>query len=204
MAKKTTIFGLVRHAETRWNQEKRIQGIRDAPLTEAGIYAAKSWGARLRPFNWDLIVSSDLDRTIQTAGYINRNLDLPFTTEIGLREQDWGQWTGKYLPELEADPDCNIAEKTAMGWLFQPPGGESREAVWKRASRALKGIRNEHQDKRVLVITHEGVIKTVLCRLLNRKFLTDEPRVLKKDRHLHLLSCGGEGLRIKQINALAL
>ncbi len=204
MGVKTTVFGLLRHAETEWNRDKRIQGVRNAPLTQTGLRAAQSWGAVLQPLNWDLIIASDLDRTFQTAGYINGCLKLPVITEAGLREQDWGEWTGQRLPELEADPACGMTQKTAMGWRFQPPGGENRHTVWKRAHRTLCNIHAAHPGRRILIVTHEGVIKAILYRLLKRNFLPGEPRVLVKKPCLHFISCDGRELRIDKINAVAL
>ena len=205
MKKTTTVFGLLRHAETEWNRDKRIQGNHDAPLTEGGRRAAIAWGPKLQPLHWNAIVASPLGRAVQTARHINEHLKLPLEKgPNGLGEQDWGKWTGKRLPELEADPSGDIARQVTLGWRFCPPGGETREAVWKRAFGALCDMHSVYPGKKILVVTHEGVVKALLYRLLGRRFLPEEPAVLNKGRYLHLVSCERRSLRIDQINAVKL
>jgi bisphosphoglycerate-dependent phosphoglycerate mutase len=75
----TTRFGLIRHAETVWNRENRIQGHRDSSLTDSGKTDADGWGRRLKRIAWDRIFGSDLGRAVDTAAIINRHLKLPFS-----------------------------------------------------------------------------------------------------------------------------
>ena len=103
---KTTRFGLMRHAETVWNREKRIQGQLDSRLTAAGRRQAVSWGHLLKTCNWDRCICSDLARARATADIVNRFCNAPVTCEAGLREQNWGRWSGRSIAQLKQEvPD---------------------------------------------------------------------------------------------------
>ena len=73
---KITRFGLIRHAQTLWNLEKKIQGHSDSPLTAAGERQAARWGQLLKPCAWDRIIASDAGRAHQTAKLINDILNV--------------------------------------------------------------------------------------------------------------------------------
>ena len=86
MAKnKITRFGLIRHAETVWNREKKIQGQTDSPLTRQGISQALKWGRVLNQISWDRIMTSDIGRAIETAERINQILQVTIYSDPGLR-----------------------------------------------------------------------------------------------------------------------
>jgi len=80
-SQKKSSFGLVRHAETVWNREKRIQGQKDSPLTVEGQKFAGLWGRQLAAEPWSRILSSDTGRALETAEWINRSLRLPLATD---------------------------------------------------------------------------------------------------------------------------
>lgn len=196
-------FGLMRHAQTVWNQDKRIQGQSDSPLTEEGEDQARKWGPQLQLFNLDLIVSSNAGRALKTAALINATLQVPLIVDIRLREQDWGEWTGKTLKQIKKQVPELLFEQEAAGWGFCPPGGENRASVWARSLEALKEAAKKWPGTKILVITHEGVIKSLVYRLAKRKFFPNEDHLLC-NHHLHWLLGNRKELRIKKINALAL
>ena len=68
---KITRFDLMRHAQTEWNREKKIQGLCDSPLTAVGERQASAWGRLLAQYSWDRILTSDSDRALTTAERIN-------------------------------------------------------------------------------------------------------------------------------------
>ncbi len=201
--KHPTRFGLIRHAPTVWNREKRIQGQLDSTLTAEGEARGKTWGQALSSQPWDRIVSSDLGRARRTAELINTVLKVPMTYTPLLREVDWGEWTGRSLKQIKAEPPGVLSEMEKAGWRFRPPGGEDRLAVWERAHRALTDAAEKWTHQAILVVTHEGVIKCLVYRLLQRRFLPDEPPLLKPG-YLHGLIHDNDGLRIDKINAMAL
>ena len=199
----TTRFGLIRHAQTRWNREKRIQGQSDSPLTSDGECQAVHWGRLLEPFGWDRILTSDTGRAQATAEYINTILKISLTTDRRLREQNWGQWAGKTIADLKADHPSELKAQEDAGWAFCPPGGEDRLRVWQRSHKALLEASARWPGTKILVVTHEGVIKSLIYRLRGRKFMAGEPAIIKK-HHLHRLVRDDNGLRVEELNVIAM
>jgi len=198
-----TRFGLIRHAQTIWNREKRIQGRQDSPLTKTGEKQAAVWATVLQTIKWDGCLSSDIGRARNTANIVNTQLKLPLTCDAGLREQDWGAWVGKTLRELETNFLNVLTSQVESGWRFCPPGGEDRISVLSRGQAALKAATVKWPSATILVVTHEGLIKCLVYHCLGRRFLPSEPRILKS-AHLHWLICDGSELQVEEINAVAL
>ena len=198
-----TRFGLIRHAKTVWNQEKRIQGQKDAPLSPWGRQQAQNWARGLKQFHWDRIHTSDLDRAMQTTALINEALQLPFTPDNRLREQDWGKWTGKTEPHIQRNFSEYLKNQAQLGWAFCPPGGEDRNTVWARSQSALLESAARWPGATILVVAHEGVLKCLLYRLSNRKFLPEDPPMLKP-YHLHWLIHDGNKIKLEKVNAMPL
>lgn len=200
---KPTRFALLRHAQTRWNRQKRIQGQFDSDLTAEGVEQARQWGRKLTAFAWDACFCSDLGRAADTAAHINAYLDLPVITDARLREQDWGRWTGTTLARLEKDNPAELAAQVARGWSFCPPDGEDRKAVLDRGRAALIDAAAAYPGGTVLVVSHEGLIKGLLYSCLQRQFLPTEAAVLKS-YHMHWMGCTDSRLFIDRLNALNL
>jgi broad specificity phosphatase PhoE len=200
---KITYFGLMRHAPTEWNKAKRIQGHADSPLTEEGKNQAKSWAEHLYTIPWDRMLISDLGRTRETATILNTTFQVSINTDEMLREQDWGAWTGTTIAQLKIKSQEKLTNMEMAGWKFCPPDGESRNAVWKRSSQAIKTAADRWPGETILTICHEGVIKCLLYRLSSRQFLPSELPLLRPG-HLHLIACENNELRIEKINAIAL
>ena len=198
-----TRFGLIRHAQTVWNQEKRIQGHSDSPLTADGERQASSWGQSLSQFPWDRILASDTGRALATAERINADLKIPLAIDSRLREQDWGQWVGKTVTQIEAEAPQVLDNQINAGWDFCPPGGESRHSVLKRSQKALQEAAERYPGDILLVVTHEGVVKSLIYHLCGRKFLPGEPAMLKSNQ-LHWLVYNKNRLKLEKINALEL
>lgn len=196
-------LGLIRHAQTVWNREKKIQGHSDSPLTPEGELQASRWGKILDQFPWNRLLASDIGRALATAEIINAYLKIPLTIDSRLREQDWGQWVGKTIPQIEADAPQLLDEQINAGWSFCPPGGESRRSVLKRSQKALQEAAQRYPGEILLVVTHEGVLKGLLYHLCGRKFLPGEPAILKSYQ-LHWLAYRSSRLQIEKINALEL
>jgi broad specificity phosphatase PhoE len=198
-----THFGLLRHATTEWNREGRMQGQTDTPLSLLGGRQAEQWGRLLKAYPWDRILVSDTRRALETAARINAVLDVPVISDPGLREQDWGEWTGKTIPRLKQESPRLLAEQEKTGWNFCPPGGEDRLTVRDRSLEAIVGACEKWGGERILVVTHEGVIKCLLYDLCGRRFLPEEPALIHP-RSLHLLIHDRRGLGIEKMNAFTL
>jgi len=198
-----TRFGLIRHAPTDWNLEKRIQGQSDRPLAAAGKRQARRWGSRLEPFGWDRILASDIGRAFQTAELVNETLRVPIDPEPRLREQDWGLWTGMTLARLQQETAGRLKEQEAKGWKFHPPGGEVLERVWQRSRSALDEAALKWPGRQVLVISHQGVLRSLLYRFNNAHLLQSRPLRIRPGC-LHLLLHDRQELRLEKINAFKL
>lgn len=148
-----TVFALVRHGETDWNRERRIQGSTDIPLNDTGREQARATGALLASRRWTALVASPLSRASETARLIGAELGLGEPElESRIAERDYGQAEGLTGPEIDAMfPDG-----------AEVPGREPREAVAERAVAALHDLAARHPGEAVIVVAHGGVIRSVL------------------------------------------
>ncbi|WP_028580399.1 histidine phosphatase family protein [Desulfogranum japonicum] len=198
-----THIGLIRHGLTAWNSKKRIQGQADIQLSSKGREMVACWGETLRPYQWDIIITSPLERARETGRILQQTLEIPFFTIQGLQEQNWGMWTGQTLRQLKHTQLIELNQAVSRGWQFQPPEGESRQEVLKRARKALLQAAALHQGKHMLVVSHQGVLKCILYHLLGRQFLPTEPAIIRP-YSLHILKASPQTLFLDRLNALGL
>ncbi|HET7566757.1 MAG TPA: histidine phosphatase family protein [Gaiellaceae bacterium] len=140
----TTLL-LVRHGETDWNAEGRLQGHTDTPLNDYGRRQAKQLAEQLAGEPLDAVYASDLARARETAEILGERLGLTVVLDPGLREKNWGSWEGLTGPERDTVE-------------FE---GESTEEHRDRILGALRRIAERHPDGRVLVVTHGGSMRRV-------------------------------------------
>jgi 2,3-bisphosphoglycerate-dependent phosphoglycerate mutase len=141
----TTLL-LVRHGETDWNAEGRLQGHTDRPLSDYGRRQAQQLAEELGGEELEAIYSSDLARARETAEIVGRRLGLPTVLDPDLREKDWGTWEG-----------LTAVERDRVEFV-----GESTEAHRDRILDALRRISERHPGEgRVLVVTHGGSMRRV-------------------------------------------
>jgi len=182
-----TTFFLLRHGPTAWNAEKRIQGRTDTELSPEGRTMAGAWAEALADLDVDAVLTSDLSRAVETAALATAGRDLPTHRDPRLGEQDWGEWTGLAKPELKKLGN-ELTRREKQGFDFRPPGGESREEVLFRACDALMDFAAEHPGGRVLVVTHNGVLKALLSALSGLESLPNDPP-LPQGYRLHRIEC---------------
>ena len=158
----------VRHGESVWNHEGRVQGIADPPLSERGRGQAALVAERLaREFKPAAVYSSALQRAAQTARVIAARLELPLNVDARLNEYDIGVLTGLTDEEVTAQyPD--IRAKWEMDTQWAPvPGEEGIYAFLNRVTRALDDIIAAHPgNAEVVVVTHGGVMALYLGDLI--------------------------------------
>jgi broad specificity phosphatase PhoE len=194
-----TTFGLLRHGTTVWNKEKRVQGLRNSPLTEEGVLQMKLWAATCGEMGWNRIIASDLGRVKQTVAILNDKLNLPVSFDERLREQSWGDWEGMRVSDVrEQYPDV-LTKQVESGWEFTPPGGESRSHARDRAFEALDEAHTTNTGQNILVVCHIGIMKCLLYAITQRSFLPHEPSLLEKNR-LHCISHNDTGYTITELN----
>lgn len=144
---------LVRHGETDWNRAHRIQGSTDIPLNETGREQAAATGALLSTRRWDAVVSSPLSRASETAAIIARAIGLGEPELVAaIAERNYGDAEGMTGAEID-----RVYPNGA-----EVPGRESREEVVARALPALIAIAERHPDQAVVVVSHGGVIRSIL------------------------------------------
>lgn len=158
---------LIRHGESTWNQERRIQGNSDPGLSDRGRAQAALLADRLKDRPFAGLHTSPLRRAIETATALGESLGLRPQPVDGLREINLGAWEGKTAPEIRTEWGDAYDR-----WLdrpldaFAPPGGEPLRAFQQRAVGALEKIHSGYPHGDLLVVTHGGVIKAYLCHIL--------------------------------------
>lgn len=155
---------LVRHGETDWNQQHRFQGWSDIPLNEMGERQASAVAACLQETHIDRIISSPLQRALQTAVAIADLHDLPVESLSCLKEMNFGDWEGMTFTDLEKQyPD--ILRLWQDNQDNPPPNGERISQFGERVGQ-LWDVVQPQEDHTVLVVAHGGTIQALLCQAL--------------------------------------
>jgi broad specificity phosphatase PhoE len=158
----------VRHGETDWNRERRVQGSQGASINDAGREQARALSRLLWEVPLQAVYSSALPRAVETASYVAGPHSLGVVTDPRLNEVHHGDWEGMLEAEL---PDLPLYLK----WRDDPtavelPGGEPLQAVHDRAVTAMREIVAKHEEKDglVAVVSHQVVLALLKCYLLDR------------------------------------
>jgi broad specificity phosphatase PhoE/ribonuclease HI len=161
-----TVAMLLRHGETPRSVEKRFSGREDIALTANGEAQAAAVARRLAGSGIEVIVSSPLRRTQQTAAAVAEAVGLDVTVDDGFIETDFGEWEGSSLRELSTSQPAQVRE-----WLADPrvapPGGESMVATAARVAAAREHVLATYPGKSVLIVSHVTPIKLMLREALD-------------------------------------
>jgi phosphoserine phosphatase len=152
---------LLRHGETKYNIEKRLQSSKDS-LTEKGKDQIMSLKNKLSKFNFNKIISSNEKRAIETAEIISNWSNLKFKTIPLIREKESGNFSDKLVNEV----DWSIVKGDFLNKKI--PGGESINDVINRASKFLSIINKFNQNDSVLVISHGTFLRILYCLIFNK------------------------------------
>ena len=156
---------IVRHGETEWNAQGRIQGHTDISLSERGIQQAKLVAQRLAGVSLDVAYSSDLARSAETARQILDQRSIPLHTTSRLREFNKGVFEG-LTPEETGQQYPELFEASQVNDLdFAPPGGESIRETSVRMNAIMTDLRMRHPDENVLIVGHGGALRAGLAFL---------------------------------------
>jgi len=159
---------LIRHGASTWNDERRIQGQLDPPLSESGREQARRLAARMAGIELDGFYSSDLERALATARTLGAAIGKEPELLPGFREIALGEWEGLRGTEIkELHPDLWAQWVANPSWDLVP-GGERTEVFEARVAAALEQLRARHPSGRVVVVTHGGVIQVALLLALGR------------------------------------
>ncbi|KIL37486.1 phosphoglycerate kinase [Cohnella kolymensis] len=149
-------IGFIRHGTTEWNLQGRMQGLTDISLAEIGRDQAILLGKSLQPADWDGILSSDLTRAAQTAELLASSSAIPFLgVDARLRERGFGMLEGTTLPERVA--------RWGENWRQLDLGREKLDSLLVRWDSFLEENSRIHAGKRILIVSHGGLIEPVLA-----------------------------------------
>lgn len=159
----------MRHGQSTWNREHRIQGQLDPPLSEEGRRQAERVGRRLAGRRLVGFYSSDLKRAFETAHAIGAETGLEAEPTPGLREIHLGEWEGLRTEEVaQRFPDAWQKWSYEGGDWDIVPGGEGAGPFGVRVAAVLDAILERHPHGDVVVVTHGGVIQMTLNRVVGR------------------------------------
>lgn len=171
-----TALCLVRHGETAWNAERRLQGHLDIPLNDRGDAQARATAKALARHRFAAIYASDLARARQTAEAAGQTLSLAVITDSRLRERHYGLFQGLTYDEAQARHPQAYARFLARDADFVfPNGGESLAGFAERIRYTLQEIAARHPGEEVLVVTHGGVLD------IARRLATGKPLDTARD-----------------------
>ena len=167
----TTLF-LARHGLTEDNDAQLLQGIRQGRLTAEGVAQIEQLAAGLRGQHFDAIIASDLRRAIDSARIIARGRGIEVTTTPLLRERDWGDFTGRFIPELKGLPF--------------PDNVESMDDLLARAQKFITWTVDHYPGQTVLAMGH-GIINKAIQAVLHGKSMSEMNKMTNAEcRVLHL------------------
>lgn len=189
-----TKLALIRHGLTAYNERRRLQGLRDTPLSEQGREQIQNYKAppELQGFAW---LSSPLARASETARMLTTDL---VDTDSRLIEMDWGSWEGRTVNDLRAELGQTMRENEDRGLDFRPPHGESPREVMHRLRPLLAEI--GRGDRNTVAVTHKGVIRAVYAAALGWDMLGSAPHKLDwLSAHMFIVSNRGN-LKVHALN----
>ena len=157
----------IRHGETTWNVDTRIQGQLDIPLNDTGRRQAALLARALSDEPITAVYASDLSRARETAEFVGQALGVEVVIEKGLRERGFGEFEGKTFKEIET-----LLPEQSRRWRqrdpdFAPPGGESLTELRSRVLEAAERVVSSHAGELVALVGHGGVMD-VLYRAATR------------------------------------
>ncbi|VVE65675.1 histidine phosphatase family protein [Pandoraea captiosa] len=160
----TTTLTLIRHGETDWNRVKRIQGHTDIPLSVEGQRQAVLLGERIarevaaQGSVFDHVLTSDLQRAVQTAAPVALACGLPLVRTARLRERHYGVFETHVPDEIQAAFPRDYAQWQTRDPDFVIPGGESMRAFYARVTEFIAQVLRDYAGQRVALVAHGGVL----------------------------------------------
>ena len=154
---------LVRHGETDWNKARRYQGHTDLELNDIGVWQAERLRERLAEDGIDVVCSSDLRRALATAQVIASNRGLKVIPCKSLREIDFGEFEGMTFEEIQS----RYPDWVPTNFDFSAHQGESLDELASRVGSFISNLAEGYSDeKTVLVVSHGGTLRIMLCLLI--------------------------------------
>ena len=145
---------VVRHGETIWNVEKKVQGISDIPLTDKGRLEAQDLRELISTLNIDVVISSPLERARETAKILIDS-KLPINTDDRIKERDWGMNEGAIIDTVDTWDCWDVILNTKVQNI------ECIQDFMYRVSNFIEDIKIRYKDKNVLIVTHSAVSRVI-------------------------------------------
>jgi len=170
-------------------------------LTDVGTQMAQAFAAAYRDLPWAAVYASPLRRTVATAQPLCDAIGLEMQLRDGLREIEYGQWEGLAVEQVRQQYETDYVRWLTEPAWNPPTGGETGVQVASRAALVIAEIEQTHPDGNVLVVSHKGTIRILLCSLLGIDLGRFRDRidmpvasvsVVKFDVHGPLLQCLGD------------
>lgn len=156
---------VVRHGETLWNSEFRMQGLLNSPLTDKGKRQADENGQLLGRMGVEALLVSPLGRTQETAEIINTHVKAEIALFDELVERDCGEWGGLTMSAIKSERAAEWQARLANEWEHRPPGGENMPDVIARIAPLLRAVRKMDVDT-LGIVSHGVVGKAILAHCL--------------------------------------
>jgi broad specificity phosphatase PhoE len=180
-------YFILRHGEARSNKEEFVSSWPEKvhnPLTEKGVEQVKKIVPKIKRENIDLIFSSDLLRTKQTAEIITKELGLKIDFDKRLREYNMGIFNGK-----SGEKWLDFVAKNDR-FRERPPQGENWADIRERSEEFIKIVEKKYKNKKILIISHQDpllLFEAIIRRITNRKILEDRNKLRLKEGELKIL-----------------
>ncbi len=170
---------LIRHGQTEWNSEGRWQGTIDTPLSAIGITQAEALAAYLQANEPGIVAvySSLLQRAKVTAQIVADALGVAVHHDARLQEIHLGAFQGLTTQEMDERYPTEFAEMHKGELAFTFPEGESRQMLYDRAHAVMHDIRTAHPDQTIAVVTHAGVKRMIMRRLMGDEVSKQVPSI---------------------------
>jgi len=159
-----TVFWLIRHGQTDWNNEGRFQGMMDIPLNQNGIDQANQFIKHLNGTHFNALYSSDLSRALQTAKIISKFINKKIIIDARLRERNLGEWEGKLLKEVQEEYKKAWNDLQNDPTEYRPLGGESVADCAKRMWSVADEIAQNYPNGTVMIVSHGLALATLICK----------------------------------------
>jgi probable phosphoglycerate mutase len=157
---------LLRHGETSWNREHRLQGITDVPLNGVGVWQSRRLSRWFQKPNLAAIISSPLRRAQDTARILSGSTRCPIIIDERLREIDHGPWTGMRVGRMQRRFPVEFAAWRFLPETFRLAGSEGLNAVYSRSSGVLSNLIAANVTGDLLLVSHGVVNALLLCAAL--------------------------------------
>ena len=191
-----TIVYLIRHGVTNWTEEDRFTGVSNIPLSTIGVNQAQLLSKKLKKASApiDVVLSSPLQRCINTAQIIAKPYNLSVQIKEEFRELNYGDWEGLNRKEIiERFPnEFEIWKRDPF--IQSPPNGESGQALIERVIPALSTVIKENLGQTITIVAHKALNRLVLCWVLGIPYIQYRQKIIQYPACLNIIKVSSDGI----------